>query len=87
MGPMASAAKLKLRSRRERPRCRRAAEQRDELAPLHVWWRSPSCANYTIVQYSMKEDARDFSGNLLKTAKLKGSINSTPLTFRSHPVG
>src|SRR5215471_5585628 len=24
-----------LRARRERPRCRRAAEQRDELAPLH----------------------------------------------------
>ena len=26
-----------LRARRERPRRRRAAEQRDELAPLHVW--------------------------------------------------
>src|SRR6266481_2457901 len=26
-----------LRLRRERPRHRRAAEQRDELAPLHVW--------------------------------------------------
>jgi hypothetical protein len=26
-----------LRPRRERPRGRRAAEQRDELAPLHVW--------------------------------------------------
>ena len=35
MGPIASAAKLKLRARRERPRHRRAAEQRDERAPLH----------------------------------------------------
>src|SRR5262249_4024576 len=26
-----------LRARRERPRRRRAAEQRDELAPFHVW--------------------------------------------------
>jgi hypothetical protein len=26
-----------LRVRRERPSRRRAAEQRDELAPLHVW--------------------------------------------------
>ena len=34
MGPMASAAKLKLRARRERPR-RSAAEQPDEVAPLH----------------------------------------------------
>jgi hypothetical protein len=25
-----------LRTRRKRPRCRRAAEQRDEFAPLHV---------------------------------------------------
>ena len=25
-----------LRTRHERPRCRRAAEKRDELAPLHV---------------------------------------------------
>ena len=33
MGPMASAAKLKLRARRERPR-RRPAEQRDELTAL-----------------------------------------------------
>ena len=35
MGPMASAAKLKLRARRERPRRRRAAEERDELAAFH----------------------------------------------------
>ena len=34
MGPMASAAKLKLRARRGRPRGR-AAEQRDELAAFH----------------------------------------------------
>jgi hypothetical protein len=26
----------RLRARQDRPRCRRAAEQRDELAPLHV---------------------------------------------------
>src|SRR5260370_27591615 len=26
-----------LRTRRERPRRRRAAEQRDEMAPIHVW--------------------------------------------------
>jgi hypothetical protein len=26
-----------LRPRCDRPRCRRAAEQRDEFAPLHVW--------------------------------------------------
>ena len=26
-----------LRGRRERPRRRRATEQRDELAPFHVW--------------------------------------------------
>src|SRR5262249_22134680 len=26
-----------LRARRERPRCRRTTEQRDECAPLHVW--------------------------------------------------
>ena len=37
MGPMASAAKLKLRARRERPRGRRAAEKGDELAAIHVW--------------------------------------------------
>src|SRR5262245_54106217 len=27
-----------LRARHERPRTRRAAEQRDELAPFHCWW-------------------------------------------------
>ena len=45
MGPIASAAKLKLRARRERPRGR-AGEQDDELSPPHVSratvWRSLS---------------------------------------------
>jgi hypothetical protein len=44
-------------------------------------WRSPSWAKYTIVNIRWKRTQRDFSGNLLKTAKIKGSINSTPLTF------
>jgi len=34
--PRQPASRL-LRPRRQRPRCRRAAEQRDELAPFHVW--------------------------------------------------
>ena len=35
-GPTHSAS-LSTFARRERPRCSRAAEQRDELAPPHVW--------------------------------------------------
>jgi hypothetical protein len=97
------------RKRRERPRGRRAAEQRYELAAFDgrahsitssarvssvggtvmpsnceqqaYHWRSPSWAKYTIVNIRWKRTQRDFSGNLLKTAKIKGSINSTPLTF------
>src|SRR6266498_2240993 len=34
--------------------------------------RSPSCAKYTIVNIRWKRTQRDFSGNLLKTAKIKG---------------
>ena len=36
MGPMASAAKLKLRARRERPHGCCTAEQRDELALFYL---------------------------------------------------
>src|SRR5262249_50128381 len=41
---------IALRARRKRPRARRAAEQGDELAALHVCSRSPRIARYhTIV--------------------------------------
>jgi hypothetical protein len=43
--------------------------------------RSPSCAKYTIVNIRWKRTQRDFFGSLLKTATIKGSINSTPSTF------
>src|SRR3977135_2187002 len=39
---------------------------------------SLSCARYTIVSMRWKRMQRDLSGNLLKTASLKGSINSAP---------
>jgi hypothetical protein len=46
--------------------------------------RSPSCARYTIVNIRWKRTQRDFSGNLLKTASIKGSINSTPLACHKY---
>src|SRR2546423_1461118 len=45
---------------------------------------SPSCAKYTIVNIRWKRTQRDFSGNLLKAASIKGSINSTPSVFHRY---
>src|SRR5262249_30378341 len=64
----------------------RSAPQRPETIRHSggVGSRSPSCARYTIVNIRWKRTQRDFSGNLLKTASIKGSINSTPLACHKY---
>src|SRR5260370_11105418 len=70
---------LLLRVRRNRPRCRRAAEQCDEFAPLHLPSTSPDYANLG-VKFRLSKQETATSGMGLNGSVLRCGKPEPPLS-------